>query len=174
MTTAASLVLNREKIKSVLFDIVALAFIYFVPTISHYLSVPLYLIEPMRLMLVLAMVHTNKRNAYIIAFTLPVFSLLMSGHPVAIKAAIITMELVLNVWLFYTLSKKWKNTFVVMVVSILLSKMVYYIFKFGLISFAIFNTELFSTPIYLQLITTVVFSAYLFFLFKKKGSQELK
>lgn len=173
MTTAASLVLNREKIKSVLFDIVALAFIYFVPTISHYLSVPLYLIEPMRLMLVLAMVHTNKRNAYIIAFTLPVFSLLMSGHPVAIKAAIITMELVLNVWLFYTLSKKWKNTFVVMVVSILLSKMVYYIFKFGLISFAIFNTELFSTPIYLQLITTVVFSAYLFFLFKKKGSQEL-
>lgn len=174
MTTAASLVLNREKIKSVLFDIVALAFIYFVPTISHYLSVPLYLIEPMRLMLVLAMVHTNKRNAYIIAFTLPVFSLLMSGHPVAIKAAIITMELVLNVWLFYTLSKKWKNTFVVMVVSILLSKMVYYIFKFGLISFAIFSTELFSTPIYLQLITTVVFSAYLFFLFKKKGSQELK
>lgn len=174
MTTAASLVLNREKIKSVLFDIVALAFIYFVPTISHYLSVPLYLIEPMRLMLVLAMVHTNKRNAYIIAFTLPVFSLLMSGHPVAIKAVIITMELVLNVWLFYTLSKKWQNTFVVMVVSILLSKMVYYIFKFGLISFAVFNTELISTPIYLQLITTVVFSAYLFFLFKKKGSQELK
>lgn len=174
MTTAASLVLNREKIKSVLFNIVALAFIYFVPTISHYLSVPLYLIEPMRLMLVLAMVHTNKRNAYIIAFTLPVFSLLMSGHPVAIKAVIITMELVLNVWLFYTLSKKWQNTFVVMVVSILLSKMVYYIFKFGLISFAVFNTELISTPIYLQLITTVVFSAYLFFLFKKKGSQELK
>ncbi len=168
MTTAASLVLNREKIKSVLFDIVALAFIYFVPTISHYLSVPLYLIEPMRLMLVLAMVHTNKRNAYIIAFTLPVFSLLMSGHPVAIKAVIITMELVLNVWLFYTLSKKWQNTFVVMVVSILLSKMVYYIFKFGLISFAVFNTELISTPIYLQLITTVVFSAYLFFLLKRK------
>lgn len=171
MTTAASFVLNREKIKNILFDIVALAFIYFVPTISHYLSVPLYLIEPMRLMLVLAMVHTNKRNAYIIAFTLPVFSLLMSGHPVAVKAAIMTMELVLNVWLFYTLSKKWQNTFAVMLVSILLSKIAYYILKFGLISFAVFNTELISTPIYLQLITSVVFSAYLFFLFKRKAAK---
>jgi hypothetical protein len=172
MITASSLVLNREKIKSILFDIVALAFIYFVPTISHYLSVPLYLIEPMRLMLVLAMVHTNKRNAYIIALTLPVFSLLISGHPVAIKAAIMTMELVFNVWLFYTLSKKWQNTFAVMLASILLSKIAYYILKFGLISFAVFNSELISTPIYLQLITSVVFSAYLFFLFKRKEVKE--
>jgi len=171
MTTAASLVLNREKIKNIIFDIVALAFIYFVPTISHYLSVPLYLIEPMRLMLVLAMVHTNKRNAYIITFTLPVFSLLMSGHPVAIKAAIMTMELVLNVWLFFTLSKKWRNTFAVMLLSIVLSKLAYYILKFGLISFAVFDTQLISTPIYLQVITSVVFSAYLFLLFKRKEAK---
>lgn len=171
MTTAATLVLNREKIKSILFDIVALAFIYFVPTISHYLSVPLYLIEPMRLMLVLAMVHTNKRNAYIIALTLPVFSLLMSGHPVAIKTVIMTMELVFNVWLFFTISKKWKNTFAVMLLSILVSKLAYYTMKFGLISFAVFDTELISTPIYLQLITSVVFSAYLFLLFKRKEAK---
>lgn len=168
MATASLLVLNREKIKNILFDIVALAFIYFVPTISHYLNVPLYLIEPMRLMLVLAMVHTNKRNAYIIALTLPVFSLLMSGHPIAIKAAIMTMELVFNVWLFYTLSQKWKNTFVVMLISILLSKLAYYAVKFGLISMAVLHTELIATPVYLQLITSVVFSAYLFFLFKRK------
>jgi hypothetical protein len=171
MTTASSLVLDREKIKSILFDIVALAFIYFVPTISHYLSVPLYLIEPMRLMLVLAMVHTNKRNAYIIALTLPVFSLLMSGHPIAIKAVIISMELVLNVWLFYTLSKKWKNTFAVMLLSIILSKLAYYGVKFGLISLAVFDTQLISTPIYLQAITSVVFSAYLFLLFKRKEAK---
>ena len=168
MTTDTSMVINREKIKSILFDIVALAFIYFVPTISHYLSVPLYLIEPMRLMLVLAMVHTNRRNAYIIALTLPVFSLLVSGHPVALKTVIMTIELVLNVWLFYAISKKWSNTFGVMLLSIVVSKLVYYLLKFGLISMAVFDSELISTPLYLQLITSVVFSAYLFFLFKRK------
>ena len=170
MTTDTSLNINRGKIKSILFDIVALAFIYFVPTISHYLSVPLYLIEPMRLMLVLAMVHTNRRNAYIIALTLPLFSLLISGHPVALKTVIMTIELVLNVWLFYTISKKWNNAFGVMLLSIVLSKLVYYLLKFGLISMAVFDSELISTPIYLQLITSVVFSAYLFFLFKRKGT----
>ena len=168
MTTDTSMVIDREKIKSILFDIVALAFIYFVPTISHYLSVPLYLIEPMRLMLVLAMVHTNRRNAYIIAMTLPVFSLLVSGHPVAFKAVIMTIELVLNVWLFYAISKKWSNTFGAMLLSIVISKLVYYLLKFGLISMAVFDSELISTPLYLQLITSVVFSAYLFFLFKRK------
>jgi len=168
MTTDTSMVINREKIKSILFDIVALAFIYFVPTISHYLSVPLYLIEPMRLMLVLAMVHTNRRNAYIIALTLPVFSLLVSGHPVALKTVIMTIELVLNVWLFYAISKKWSNTFGAMLLSIVISKLVYYLLKFGLISMAVFDSELISTPLYLQLITSVVFSAYLFFLFKRK------
>jgi len=168
MTTDTSMVINREKIKSIFFDIVALAFIYFVPTISHYLSVPLYLIEPMRLMLVLAMVHTNRRNAYIIALTLPVFSLLVSGHPVALKTVIMTIELVLNVWLFYAISKKWSNTFGAMLLSIVISKLVYYLLKFGLISMAVFDSELISTPLYLQLITSVVFSAYLFFLFKRK------
>ena len=168
MTTDTSMVIDREKIKSILFDIVALAFIYFVPTISHYLSVPLYLIEPMRLMLVLAMVHTNRRNAYIIALTLPVFSLLVSGHPVALKTVIMTIELVLNVWLFYAISKKWSNTFGAMLLSIVISKLVYYLLKFGLISMAVFDSELISTPLYLQLITSVVFSAYLFFLFKRK------
>ena len=168
MTTDTSMVINREKIKSILFDIVALAFIYFVPTISHYLSVPLYLIEPMRLMLVLAMVHTSRRNAYIIALTLPVFSFLISGHPVALKAVIMTIELVLNVWLFYAISKKWSNTFGVMLLSIVISKLGYYLLKFGLISMAVFDSELISTPLYLQLITSVVFSAYLFFLFKRK------
>ncbi|MDY0202455.1 MAG: hypothetical protein RBR40_15895, partial [Tenuifilaceae bacterium] len=67
---------TRKTIAYVLFDIFALAFIYLIPTISHMLSFPLYLIEPMRIALVLALVHTTKRNAYIIALTLPLFSFL--------------------------------------------------------------------------------------------------
>lgn len=166
MAANIGLSISKLNIKSIILDIFALAFIYFVPTISHLLNVPLYLVEPMRIMLILAIAHTNKKNAYLIALTLPVFSFLISAHPNIFKVLLITAELILNVWLFYELSKK-TNQFVAMLSSILLSKIFYYLLKFGLISFAVLQTGLFSTPIYLQLITSVVFSGYLFFVIRR-------
>lgn len=166
MATNIGLSISKLNTKSIVLDIFALAFIYFVPTISHLLNIPLYLVEPMRIMLILAIVHTSKKNAYLIALTLPVFSFLISAHPNIFKVLLITAELVLNVWLFYALAKK-TNQFVAMLSSILLSKIFYYLLKFGLISFAVLQTGLISTPIYLQLITSVVFSAYLFFVLRR-------
>ena len=166
MATYIGLSLSKLNTRSIVLDILALTFIYFVPTISHLLNVPIYLVEPMRIMLILAIAHTTKKNAYIIALTLPLFSFLISSHPNIFKAVIMTMELVLNVWLFYKLSKR-TNQFVAMLSSILLSKIFYYLLKFGLISFAVLQTGLISTPIYLQLITSVVFSGYLFFIIRR-------
>lgn len=77
--------LQRVPLRAVLIDIIALAFIYSIPALSHMLSLPVYLIEPMRLMLIIAMVHSNKTNAYIIALTMPLFSYLVSGHPQCTK-----------------------------------------------------------------------------------------
>jgi hypothetical protein len=165
---AANLGLSISKLnyRSIFLDILALAFIYFVPTISHLLNVPLYLVEPMRIMIILALAHTTKKNAYLLALTLPLFSFLISAHPNVFKALIMTLELLLNVWLFYKLSTK-VNQFVAIFSSIIISKVVYYLLKFGLISFAVLQSGLISTPIYLQLITTVVFSGYLFFIIRK-------
>ena len=106
MAANIGLSISKLNTKSIVLDIFALAFIYFVPTISHLLNIPLYLIEPMRIMLILAIVHTSKKNAYIIALTLPLFSFLVSAHPNIFKVLLITAELVLNVWLFFELSKK--------------------------------------------------------------------
>lgn len=169
MAANLGLSISRLNTKSIILDIFALTFIYFVPTISHLLNIPIYLVEPMRIMLILAIAHTSKKNAYIIALTLPLFSFLISSHPNIFKVLIITAELVMNVWLFYELSKK-TNQFVAMLSSILLSKVFYYLIKFALISFAVLQTGLFSTPIYLQLITSVVFSGYLFFIVRKQIS----
>lgn len=166
MATNIGLSISKLNTRSIVLDILALAFIYFVPTISHLLNVPLYLVEPMRIMLILAIAHTKKKNAYLIALTLPLFSFLISGHPNIFKAVIITMELLLNVWLFYELTKR-TNQFVAMLSSIILSKIFYYLLKFGLISFAVLQTGLISTPIYLQVITSLVFSGYLFFIFRR-------
>lgn len=167
MAANFGLSVSKLNIKSIVLDIIALAFIYFVPAISHLLNVPVYLVEPMRIMLILAIAHTSKKNAYLIALTLPLFSFLISSHPNVFKAVIMTIELVLNVWLFYELTKR-TNRFVAMLSSIVLSKLFYYLLKFGLISFAVLQQGLISTPVYLQVITSVVFSGYLFFVYRRK------
>ena len=163
----ANTALERLNIQSIIFDIIAISFIYFVPTISHVLSLPVYLIEPMRLMLVLALVHTTKQNAYILAVTMPLFSFLISAHPVFPKMLLITFELSLNVFLFHLLLTKFKNTFFPIFLSIIGSKAVYYILKFGLIQLAILKSGLVSTPILIQSIMALIFSGYLFFFYKK-------
>lgn len=168
METRAVTLISKQNIKSIILDIAAIAFIYFVPAISHLLSLPVYYIEPMRLMLILALVHTTKQNAYIIALTLPLFSFLISAHPVFPKMLLIAFELSLNVFIFYALVNKFKNTFVPILISIIASKMVYYLIKFGLIQLAVIKSGLISTPMAMQIATTLIFSTYLFLLFKKK------
>ena len=105
MSTFVSSVVSKQNTKNIILDIFALAFIYFVPSISHLLNLPIYYIEPMRLMLILALVHSSKQNAYILALTLPLFSFLVSAHPVLPKMFLISFELCLNVFLFFILVK---------------------------------------------------------------------
>lgn len=161
-------VLQRIPISGIMIDITALAFIYLVPTLSHLLSLPVYLIEPMRLMLVLALVHTSKRNSYILALTMPLFSFIISGHPVFAKMFLIGMELSLNVFLFYLLAGRMKHVFPAIFISILLSKAVYYLLKFALIRLAVMETSLVATPLLIQLVMTVVFSSYLALMLKNR------
>lgn len=168
MNTTGINYFSKQNFKSAFFDIAALAFIYFVPAISHLISLPVYLIEPMRLMLILALVHTTKQNAYIIAVTLPLFSFLISAHPVLPKMILISFELVLNVFLFYLLITKFKNTFFPIIISIIASKLVYYVIKFGLIKLTLLDSGLISTPIPIQVITALIFSSYLFSFYRKE------
>jgi len=167
MNTAKVNYLSKQNALSALFDIAALAFIYFVPAISHLLSLPVYLIEPMRLMLILALVHTTKQNAYIIALSLPLFSFLISAHPVLPKMILISFELVLNVFLFFAILKRFNNTFLAILVSIVLSKLIYYVIKFGLIKLTLIDSGLISTPIVIQIIIVLIFSGYLFSFYRK-------
>ncbi len=160
---------NKYIMLNAAFNFIALAFIYFVPAVSHLLNFPLYLIEPMRLMLVLALVHTNRVNAYIIALTLPLFSFMVSSHPHFFKMVLIALELVLNVWLFHILLSKTRNAFASIILSIILSKGAYYALKFGFIAIMLIpNSKLIATPLYIQGITTIVFALYLTFLYKKR------
>ena len=163
---ATSIALNR-KISQALFDLAAIAFIYFIPAISHMLSFPLYLLEPMRIVLILALVHTHRINALVLAVTLPFFTFLVSGHPILPKAILISGELVINVLLFFAIASRVKSNFVAILSSIVLSKMLYYFAKFLLIQAAVLEMGLVSTSLWIQATTTLVFSVYVALFFRK-------
>ena len=154
--------LSVSRVKNIIFDMTALAVIYLVPALSHLLSFPVYYLEPMRIMLILAIVHTNRRNAYLIAITIPIFSLLVSSHPSIIKTSLITGELLINLWLFFFLSGKFSSKSLSLFLSIIASKLIYYLIKFFLVNTALMDGQLFSTPIYIQLVMLTVFSCYVY------------
>lgn len=168
MNSNTTLAIPGNRIRTILIDLSALMFIYFTPAVSHLLNFPLYLLEPMRIMLILSMAHTSRKNAYLIALSLPIFSFIISAHPSVLKSLLITGELFMNVWLFYYLSQKIKNVFGSAVLSIILSKAAYYTFKFLFISAGLLATELVSTPLYLQAAVTIILGGYLYLISTRK------
>jgi hypothetical protein len=142
--------------------LIALLAIYLVPAVSHLLSFPVYYLEPMRIMLILAIVHTSRKNAYLIALTLPLFSMFISAHPSLVKTSLITGELLLNVWLFFLLSEKLSNKTLSIFLSIVVSKIFYYLVKFLLVTSALISGDLIATPIYIQIIMLFVLSGYIY------------
>ena len=162
MEKALSIIDFKSNIKTYLIDFSLLLMIYFLPAISHLFAFPVYYLDPMRIALVVALIHTSKKNAYIIALTLPLFSFLISSHPQIIKSFLLSAELVINLSLFFLLKDKLKNVFTSLFLSILISKVIYYSLKFALISFALLNDRLFSTPIYFQLFAAILLSTYIY------------
>jgi len=159
--------------KMFVLDFIGLLFIYFVPAISHMLSVPLYYIEPMRLMVIIAMINSSKRNSYLIALSLPVFSFLISSHPIFPKMLIMTLELGLNVWLFYMFARLMRNYFYAMLLSVVLSKGVYYLLGYMAVQMSYMSSgEMSTSPLYIQAIVTVVFSMYVFIMFSRKEAPD--
>ena len=134
-----------NKTKIILYDFIALSVIYLTPTLSHILNFPVYYLDPMRLMLFFVIIHTNKKNSYVIAATLPLVSFIFSSHPVFIKSLTMSAELLLNVWLYYEFSKLFSNKFIPAALSILVSKVAYYAVKYLLASAVYIHSFSFST-----------------------------
>ena len=116
MNNIISLPEYRPAIKSALIDLTAVLLIYFTPALSHLFNLPVYLIEPVRLMLIMSIAHSSKTNTFILALTLPLFSHLISAHPVFLKTVLISFELVIFSFLFFELLKRYKSVFLVMFV----------------------------------------------------------
>lgn len=154
------LIINRrDVVKAVLCDLTLFLAVYFIPVLSHATSVPLYMFEPMRLLLFVLIFMTPKLkvNHYLVAFTLPLVSYLFSGHPLFLKSLIMSIELVTNVAFLHILLKH-TNVFLSIAGSILISKVVYYLIKIAFVSLGLLKMEIISTSIIWQVITLLMLS----------------
>jgi hypothetical protein len=152
--------------KSLLFDLGGILLVYFLPEISNLLDVQFYLFEPMRVIIVFAIVHTSKENTYIIAVLLPAISYIFSSHPSVIKTFILSGDLLINIFLYFNLTKLKINKFLIMSVCIVASKIVYYLAKYLLIHFLVLKGKLIATPIYIQIMIVIILSGYVYLLDK--------
>src|SRR5688572_29738515 len=109
---SSTITLNRYRILA--HDVIILLVIYFLPSLAHFAPFPLVMLEPMRALLFVGFVLSyNKWNAYILALTIPLFSSLVTGHPVFFKATLISTELLVHLTLFIILFNKYKRQIVV-------------------------------------------------------------
>ena len=160
-------ILSLSLPKVILCDSICLALFLYLPALSHYSSVPLYRFEPMRIMLLINLLLLgNKKNSYFLAFILPFFSFIVSGHPLLPKAIIMSLELLINVFLFFFFFTK-VNAAASLFVSIIASKGVFYILKFLLVSLGFLNISLVETNLFFQVIVTGVLSLC-FLCYKRK------
>jgi hypothetical protein len=159
-----SMPLKRE----IIFDSAALVFIGLTPAFAHFASLPLFMIEPMRLMLVLALVHTNRTNAWLLAAILPLFSYLVSGHPEPLKMLVITAELLANTGLFLLLIRRGIYPFLAMFQAILLSKLFCYSLYILLFPWSFVIAEAQTRFLVIQGLVTLLLSGYSAFIFSRK------
>ena len=148
--------------KNLLIDLGAILLIYFIPEISSFLNVQFYLFEPMRVIIIVAIVHTSKENTYILAILLPAFSYLLSNHPSVIKTFILSADLLINIFLYFSLIKFKINKFLLMSVCIVASKLTYYLAKYLLIHFLVLKGDLIATPLYIQILIVIILSGYVY------------
>lgn len=158
---------NRTFLTAILLDILALAVVYFTPAIGELIHLPFYMIEPMRLMVILSIAHSTSANSYLLALTLSFFSWAVSGHPEFFKMLVMTSELMANVFLFYFLFRKLDSVFLSMVIAIVVSKIFCYGLYLIFFSMMFLREEADSTFLIAQVITTLLFSVYVFIVKRK-------
>lgn len=148
---------KQELIKISLVNFIGISLAILVPIISHITAIPLYYLEPMRLISILIFISFSKKNGLIYALYMPLLNTLVTGHPAFFKSVLISSELLINLYLIDFLSRKSKLAFTLQLfTSIVLSKIYYYTIKFLLIKSTLLKSELFSSDIKIQIIFILI------------------
>ena len=150
--TAALATISKYR-NTFLIDVALLAALYLLPSFSHVTALPLYIFEPMRVALIIALLFTNRVNAYFIAFTIPLASAMITGHPEPFKALLMGIEFSIIVACYgYLVQMLRIPAFAALTAAIVAGKVAYYTMKFAALSAGWLTGNLVSTPPQTQLI----------------------
>lgn len=166
MNSALAIVNKHRNV--LLIDMALLMVLYLLPSFSHLTAVPLYKLEPMRIALIVALLFTHRQNAYLLAFTIPLASSWITGHPPPLKAVLMGIEFAILVATYAHLVRKDRiPVFVALTAGILAGKIVYYSMKLVALNAGWLGGSLVSTPVQTQLIlglgTAAVFALVMHF-----------
>lgn len=140
-----------------------LALACLIPAASHALALPLYMLNPMLVLLLAGvLLHRDWRHALVLAVLLPVVSCLVVGMPTAAKAVCMVAELASVAVMFGWLQRKWVVWPAVMT-AIVAGKVVYYLLKAVVLAPAV----LVGTEWWIQLGTVVLWGGLFALLYKK-------
>ncbi len=140
-----------------------LALACLIPAASHALALPLYMLNPMLVLLLAGvLLHRDWRHALVLAVLLPVVSCLVVGMPTAAKAVCMVAELATVAVMFGWLQRKWVVWPAVMT-AIVAGKVVYYLLKAVVLAPAV----LVGTEWWIQLGTVVLWGGLFALLYKK-------
>lgn len=153
-----------------LVDALVLVSFYVTIVFAHILPFPLYQFDPMKILVLITVVYSNRGNSMGIAAALPVLSFLSTGHPVFPKFLIMSGELMVFAFVLGMLSQSRSSGLVAFLGAVLISKLAYYFIKFSVISLGWLQTPLLTTSVITQLqallILLCVFGLVDFFLRK--------
>jgi len=140
-----------------------LALACLIPAASHALALPLFMLNPMLVLLLAGvLLHRDWRHALVLAVLLPVVSCLVVGMPTAAKAVCMVAELATVAVMFGWLQRKWVVWPAVMT-AIVAGKVVYYLLKAVVLAPAV----LVGTEWWIQLGTVVLWGGLFALLYKK-------
>jgi hypothetical protein len=153
---SAALASLQKHSNVILIDVLLLTALYVLPSLSHVTAFPLYMFEPMRVALIIALLFTNRANTYLLAFTIPLASSVITGHPVFFKAILMGIELTILVASYgYLVRMDRIPAFVALTAGIIIGKLVYYSMKYAALSAGFLSGTLVSTPWQNQLVLAV-------------------
>ena len=149
--------------RTAIIDAALLAAACLIPTLSHITALPLYMLNPMLLVLLAGMLAVRSRtNAFLLAVLLPVVSMLAVGMPTPLKALCMAAEMLSIVGVYPLLQRLWRAaatrpwaSFAAIVAAMLCGKVVYYALK----ALVIAPAALVTTPVATQAIVALVAAA---------------
>ena len=162
-----SRILTQSILRVAVIDLLLTAAACFIPTASHLLALPLYMLNPMLALLLAGMLlGRDWRGALVLALLMPLVSSIVTGMPSTGKMFCMMAELATVASLGSHLLKRW-NPMPAILVAILVGKVVYYAAKAAIVA----PTVLLETQWYVQAFPVLLWAGLFSILYRKSVNQ---